>query len=181
MFRKVKLHDKGPYKFRDVWKFEFGHQASIKAVFGKRGWHESNPHDIEIKFHTPNHQEKDIRFDASDQINAGGDRILILSDHSGAVPGDEGVIDCNVHKNGPLRAGHISAFVNDTSEDPKPVHVYDSKIEEMQYRYRDTWMKPDTTYYLRLYRTDLRKDGKHTPLEILYQSLGAAVNEEEFD
>lgn len=174
MFKRVHLHDPSmpaPYLFKEVFEIDLGQTAHFKAVFGRRGWREDNPTDLEIVLQTPAWELRDIRFDASDQNNMGGDRVLILSEKSGAEPGDEGVIACNEHHNGNHRAGGMSLFVNVSGIDPKPTHLYSTTVREMQFVPRTTWLKPDSIYYLRLYRTNVRSDGKHPPMSIMHTCL----------
>jgi hypothetical protein len=171
--------------FEKDFEFPFGDKRVMKVIFAERyKWRDKHyrpiagacPTDINGHFDTPNHVVGLARLGAGTDLMIAGPRVLIVADHPNPEIGDEGIVGVRHYLQGKTD-GSLDMFVNDSSTDPAPPWHRDSTQREPYQKARDTWLKPGTRYYYRLYRLETRPDGKHPPLFLNYYGSGPGEKE----
>jgi hypothetical protein len=149
---------------RELFGRKFAKHGKFSVGFGSVKPSADNPVDIQWEFTAPEKTVKEVSYYSGSYVTNGG-FVLIISDHLGADKDDAGVVGFVEIENG--KTSHrLSMFVNAENVDPKPPMVRDSTQPSAYARPRTTWLESGKTYYGRLYRTDLRKDGIHPAMTL---------------
>lgn len=135
-------------KFEEVYGFEFGKRGNVTA------YPDRTTSDFEIEFTTPNHDESDVRFLFSVMAFI-FDKNMLLQ----CMDADRNILYESNRQ--------LSFFINSTGIDPKAgLPTAHPGIDPPAAR--ETWLKNNTTYILRVYRA---RHSDNQPMALVYQSL----------
>jgi hypothetical protein len=142
-------------KFKDVYGVDFGVRGNITK------YPDRTISEFDIIFTTPNHDESDVRF-MFPMMAFIMNKNMILQ----ILDGDQILYQSN---------RSLSMFVNDSGVDPKAGKPSGHKY--ITIKPRETWLKKNHTYTLRVVRPQGHDDRQ--PMAVVYQSLDVDVPEVE--
>lgn len=151
-------------KYQDVYGVPFGQHGNFKRNFGESGEHPAdiNPTEICVEIEGPLHVVDSAAFDSFNTMLMGGDRVLILSNHPWAFPGEDGNIQERFYMDGAAER-NVDTYTSADGSDPAPPRDDSGQPADRP----EDWFVPAThVRYVTLRRLRLQADETHPPLAL---------------